>query len=264
MASTSDAVIVELEDAVSEANKPQARAAAAVFLDSLGAEHSERQRPSAWARVNRESLAADLEAVVKPTLAGVFLPKCTPAVLAEFDEIVGELERHRDAPARKLEAICLIESAEGLLALRDIVRHPRVRTLAVGEVDLLADLRMVRSDRTASVIDGFRARIVLGCAAAGLTAPVSPTSVDFADLDAFRESTRRMLELGFRSRTAIHPDQVAVINDVFTPSAAEIVEARDLMRRLAESPSGVALDSRGRLIDKAVIRQATEVLDRSS
>src|SRR5699024_3529023 len=115
----------------------------------------------------------------------------------------------------------------------------------LGEVDLLGDLRMSRTPRTSAAVELLRTQVVLHCAAAGLRPPVAPTSTAFRDLDDFRESTRLMLELGFRSRTAIHPGQVEVINDVFTPTSAEVEAAHDVVRRFESAREGVTTDASG-------------------
>ena len=74
--------------------------------------------------------------------------------------------------------------------------------------------------------------------------------------------TRTLLRQGFRARTALSPRQLPLINEVFTPSQEELEEARDVVRRLAET-GGVALDARGRFIDAAVARSAHEVIGRA-
>ena len=121
---------------------------------------------------------------------------------------------------------------------------------------------MSRTPRTAAAVDALRTQVVLHCAAAGLQPPIAPTSTEFRDLEGFRVSTRLMLELGFRSRTAVHPGQVAVINEVLTPTAQELAEAQDVLARFEAADSGVTMDAAGHLIDAAVVRHARDVIGR--
>jgi citrate lyase subunit beta/citryl-CoA lyase len=157
-----------------------------------------------------------------------------------------------------------VESAQGILSLAELVRHPRLVTLGIGEADLLGDLRMTRSDLSAAAVDLLRTQVVLHCAAAGLSAPVAPTSTAFRDLDAFARTSRHLLDLGFRSRTAVHPGQVGVINEVFSPDEKAVTEALAVVARFEAAEGGVTTDSAGRLIDAAVVREAQETLSRRS
>ncbi|KQP63511.1 hypothetical protein ASF47_15745 [Nocardioides sp. Leaf285] len=159
--------------------------------------------------------------------------------------------------------VALIESAEGLQTLQQMSTHPALTAFGIGEVDLLGDLRVTRTHRTEAVVLALRTQVVVAGAAAGLEAPVAPTSTDFRDLEAFAESTHLGVDLGFRSRTAIHPAQVPVIHDALTPTADEVAAARDVVGRYEASGSSVALDSAGRLIDGAVVRGARETLARA-
>ncbi|MBM9465231.1 CoA ester lyase [Aeromicrobium sp. YIM 150415] len=255
-----DAIILDLEDAVPLPAKDEARTALSAWL-------SEPSAPSAaetWVRVDPENASADLEAAVHPGLSGIFVAKCTAETVREIGDQLSERERRLGLAAGRIRMIGLIESAAALRDLTTIAQSPRVTTFAVGEVDLLADLRIERRPDTAPVIDGLRTSIVVACAAAGLTAPVAPTSTDYRDLDTFRATTHALSGIGFRSRTAIHPAQVPVIHDVLTPSPEAVESARAVVDRFERASGGVTTDDRGRLIDAAVVRGAREILARSA
>jgi citrate lyase subunit beta/citryl-CoA lyase len=258
-AGPADALILDLEDAVPLAEKAQARQAVRRWLDATDGQAG----PPCWVRVNAESIADDLDAVVRPGLDGIFLAKATPDRLAQAARTLNDLEPARDLP-HEVGVIGLVETARALLSLDEMAQSPRLVTFGIGEVDLLGDLRVSRTPRTAAAVDQLRTQVVLGCAAAGLRPPVAPTSTDFRDLDDFAETCRLMLELGFRSRTAIHPGQIAVIHEVFTPSAGEVEAALDVLARFDAAEGGVTVDDSGRLIDAAVVRGARETLGRRS
>lgn len=255
-ASGTDAVILDLEDAVPMDDKAPARAAVAAWLD----EARPQAGPETWVRVDATALPADVEAAARPGLDGLVLAKCSAAALTELDALLTPYETGRGAS--RVRVVGLVEDAAALVDLRALTTHPRLTTLGVGEVDLLGDLRMARGATTAHAVDQLRLQIVLHCAAAGLAAPVAPTSTDFRDLDTFRRTTRELVDLGFRSRTAIHPGQVAVIHDVLNPDEAALAAAQDVLDRFSLASGGVTVDRAGRLIDAAVIRAARETLAR--
>jgi citrate lyase subunit beta/citryl-CoA lyase len=258
-AGPADAVVLDLEDAVPLRQKETARAAVRTWLGQDRPRHAQQ-----WVRVNCGSIPQDLDAVVWPGLAGLFVAKCSRPAMREVAEVLGHLEVERGLSAAPVRVVGLLESAEAVLDLAELSRVPRLTTFGIGEVDLLADLRITRSHRSAAAVEALRGQVVLHCAAVGLCAPVAPTSTDFRDLDAFAESTRLMHDLGFRSRTAIHPAQVRVIHDVVTPSAEAVAAARNVLTRFEAAGGGVTTDELGRLIDAAVVREARETLARSA
>ena len=260
-AGPADAVVLDLEDAVPMAAKADARLEVRRWLEVAGAEAAEG-RAHTWVRVNADSLREDLDAVVRPGLSGLFLATCTPAVLEEAAAALAGLEPDRGLPPGGVRTVGLVESAAGLLELARMAAHARLDAFGIGEVDLLGDLRIVRGPRSEAAVVALRTQVVVHSAAAGLEAPVAPTSTDFRDLEAFAESTRTMLELGFRSRTAIHPAQVPVIHEVLTPTPDQVAAAQDVVRRFEAAGGGVTTDASGRLIDAAVVRGARETLAR--
>lgn len=265
--SSTDAILLDLEDSLPVEQKECGRWRAAAYLrasatEALARSVSSSKVPERWVRLNADSITDDLEAVVHPGLAGVFLAKCSAQGLAELAETLGRLEPVRGVAFGHVRVVGLVEDAATIARLPTIVASPRLTTLGVGEVDLLADLRMARAPSTASAVDALRLQVVVHCASAGLLAPVAPTSTDFRDLDVFAETTRYLHDLGFGSRTAIHPAQVPVVNDILTPRADTVAQAQDVVARFEAAAECVTTDEHGRMIDTAVVRQAREVLSR--
>ncbi|WP_281689440.1 HpcH/HpaI aldolase/citrate lyase family protein [Pseudonocardia thermophila] len=261
LVSGADDVIVDLEDAVPADAKDEARRACAALLaggPSSGAR--------VWARVNAHPahLADDLAAVVSPALTGIWVPKAEPALLAEVDERLTALERAAGLAEGSTAVIALIETAVGVLHAEEVGRSPRVVRLGIGEADLAGELRL-QPDHEANQLYGIRLAVVLASAAAGLAPPVGPVEIAVRDEERLRVSTTRLLRQGFRARTALHPRQIPVINEVFTPTAEEVAEARELLAVLDEAQrrgQATAVDAKGRLVDPAVVRGAQEILDR--
>jgi len=259
-----DALILDLEDAVAVAAKPEARSAVSDWL-SARQQTQQYDRVEVWVRVNADGVEEDLDAVVGPILRGVVVPKAEPAVLHEVDACLSRLESQRQVE-QPLALIGLVETACGLLAARGVAVSPRVHRLGIGEADLLAELRVVPS-ATREELTSLRLQVVVASAAAGIGAPIAPTSTDFRDLAALRQSTEALLGLGFRARTAIHPAQLATINEVFTPSAEQTERARRVVEAYEAAErqgTGVGTDEHGRMVDVAVVRSSREVLERSA
>jgi citrate lyase subunit beta/citryl-CoA lyase len=242
-----DALILDLEDAVPASEKADAREQVVSFLRQRA-----RERPEVWVRLNTGELLADDVAAITATGAdGVSLPKVSSSYdLERLDELLG--------PAG-LAVAALIESAAGVLSAPAIARAPRVVRLAIGEADLRAELGVDPSEDERELA-AIRTQIVLASAAAGIEPPIGPVSTDFTDLDAFRRSTEALRRLGFGARATIHPAQVGIVNEAFTPTAAAIAQARRLVDRYESSGGGVLLDDEGRMVDEAVVRAARRTL----
>lgn len=254
-----DAVIFDLEDSVPAEGKDAARALLASLLPGLG------PASGVWVRVDSASLDRDIPAVVGAVLAGIVVPKATPALLDAADAQLAAAERARGLPVGSVRVVALLESAYGVLHAEEVAAAPRVDRLGVGEADLVGELGLQPGPDRAELA-GIRLQVVLASAAAGIEPPIGPVDTSTTDLDALRTSTQGLLRQGFRARTAVHPRQLPVINKVFTPSAAEVARAREMVAGLEEARSrgsGVAVDSDGRILDAAVVRAARDVLARA-
>lgn len=246
--SGADAVVADLEDSVPPADKDAAREVVGDWLAQPA------PTPQRWVRIAGEVLDADLAATDASGTDGVLLATARVSGLARLDDWFA-------SSAADCPVVGLVEDAAGVTEIAAMAAHDRLLTVGVGEVDLLADLRVAPA--ATATVAALRLQVVLAAAAAGLAAPIAPTSTDFRDLEAFAESTRALVAAGFRSRTAIHPAQVPVVNEVLTPGEDELADARDVLERFERAGRGVTTDARGRLIDLAVVRAARETVARA-
>lgn len=249
-----DALIADLEDAVGPSHKEEAREHVRAWLEA-----GTPNGPQRWVRINANTLEADLGAVVTAALTGVVVPKSEPDQLAEVDALLWKLEADQGLTAGSVAVLPLLESAIGIQRVAEVAAAPRVLRLGLGEVDLAADLG-VTLDEERTILNPLRLQLVVASAAAGINRPVAPTSTAFRDLDGFRQSAERLRQQGFRGRTAIHPGQIAVIHEVFTPTADEIAAARDQLAHFNEAQEGGHVGKDGTFVDLAVIRNAREIL----
>lgn len=249
LASGTDAVVLDLEDAVTAANKDHARATVAEWVASC-----DPGDVQIWVRVNPGPLQEDdICAVLHPNLTGIWLPKVSSArEIEQADALLG---------ASGGVVSPLIETAAGVFAALEIARAPRVKFLQIGEVDLAADLGV---DGSAESLSFVRAQVVAASVAAGIDPPPAAVSRNFRDAEAFEADTRTLAGLGFVGRACIHPAQLEPVRTVFVPSEDRVQEAEELLADLEHATSGVAVDSKGFLIDEAVARTARRVVERGA
>lgn len=250
--SGADVVLVDLEDAVGTDRKDYARAATAELLAEPVA------GPAAvHVRVNALDgpwLAADLAALAGlPGLGGLRLPKVgSPADVGRVVRMLRDALGGGDLPG----LFPLLESALGVEnAFAIACADPAVRGIALGEADLRADLGLADEDALAWP----RVRTVVAARAAGLAPPAQSIYPDVRDLAGLAASCRRGRALGFLGRAAIHPRQLAVIEQAYLPSEPEIAAARETVAAADASPGALALPD-GRFIDPAVVAGAQRVL----
>lgn len=245
-----DAVILDLEDAVPMARKDEARDAVVGFLDALGGTYV----GAVWVRVNPGTLLeTDVTAISGFRFDGISLPKAS----------VDEVERlHALVRGLELAVMPLIETADALLHLPEIAAARGVVRLQIGEADLAAQLGIEPSE-DGREFAAIRSQVIVASAAAGIEPPVAPVSTDFHDRDALRASTIALRRMGFGARAAIHPRQVEVINDAFTPTPDEVAAARDIVDRFDNAGGGIVLDAQGRMVDEPIVRAARRVLARA-
>jgi citrate lyase subunit beta / citryl-CoA lyase len=241
-----DVVVVDLEDAVPLGHKGEARETLTRWLASAPVS-------PVWVRLNpAEELVADLASLrpLADRLAGVLLAK------AEEPEAVAE------AASLGRPLGLFLETAGAVLAAADLARLPGVAVLHLGEYDLAADVGLDAGEDE-SELAWARSQVVFASAAARLAPPPAPVSTVVGDATWFRGSTLRAARQGFVGRMCVHPSQVLIANEVFTPDAERLAGAEAMVARYEEalaSGAGVLLDGQGRMVDEAVVRSARRVL----
>jgi len=265
--SGSDAVILDLEDSVSEARKGDARKIVAEFLGGL--ERSD-QVPTMIVRVNALDTNwtdEDLETVISARPDAILLPKARSG--ADVQDIsnrisVLEAEAGLTAGSIKLHAL-MTETARGLLGAASFSgKSSRLEALAWGAEDLAVDVgASANRDENGVYTDVFRlARTLtlLAAADAGVE-PIDTVYTDFRDFDGLDRECRAAVRDGFSGKMAIHPAQVDIINAAFTPPEADLERAKRILQLFADAgPGAGVLSLDGKMIDKPHLRQAERVL----
>ncbi len=254
-----DAVILDLEDAVANAEKPAARQAVLNI-----AERPRRGR--LYVRVNAMSTEwgyADLVAMTVPGIDGIVLPKLESAdEIKAADWLIGALERQNGLKPRSLDLIPIVETAAGFTQLETIARAgTRVRRLAFGAGDFTLDLSITWTRDELELLP-YRSGFVAASRAAGLEAPLDTVWVDLQDADGFAQSAARVRGLGFQGKMCIHPDQIAPANAIFGPDAKAVAQARRVIAAFAEAEAkGLAsIQLEGRFIDYPIVHAARRIV----
>jgi malyl-CoA/(S)-citramalyl-CoA lyase len=282
-----DVVFLDLEDAVAPDDKERARANVIEAL--LGQDWT---RCTVSVRVNGLDThwcyrdIVDVVEAAGQVLDTVLVPKVGAPSDVEFvATLLDQIEQRNNWPAGRLGIHILIETAKGMANVEAIsrARPDRLEAMVFGVADYAASVRARTTNigganpEYAVLTDadegGTRAlhwgdqwhfgisRMVAACRAEGLR-PIDGPFGDFEDADGYRAAARRAAALGCEGKWAIHPAQVVLANEVFTPSEAEVVKARRILEAMEEAAKegkgAVALD--GRLIDAASIRMAEQLI----
>jgi citrate lyase subunit beta / citryl-CoA lyase len=257
VATRTDALIIDLEDAVAPPRKSIAREATHRALV--------RERPSQPIVIRINGLATpwwrdDVAMAREASPAAVMLPKTAgPEDIRSVADAFGD-----DASVSGLPGIVpLVETAAGVLHSEAIAAGPRVLAVALGGEDLAADVGFTRTD-SGIELQHARGHLVLACATARRDAIDTPSlDIDHPDRVALDAALAR--QLGFSGKLAIHPSQVRAINGAFDPTDAEVRWATSILNGLeGSSATGVgAITVAGRMVDKAVANAARLIIERA-
>ena len=268
MASGADGVIIDLEDSIAAASKESARKLALDFLKSA---QSRKDRPQLLVRINGLDTGmtdADLDAVVPGKPDAVLLPKAEGgATVIHLDAKLTVREALAGLPEGKIKILAqTVESPAGLFSAGSY-RNCSARLIGMtwGPEDLSAELG-AEANRE---IDGTltepyriaRAMCLFGAAAAKVSA-IETIYVNFRDTDLLRKDTELARRDGFTGRLAIHPAQVPVINEVFTPSTAQIEKAKAIVAAFEAKPGAGTVGMDGKMYDRPHLARAQALLQR--
>ncbi len=263
-----DALILDLEDSVTPEAKSGARDAVCGWLrdaDFGGRQKLVRINPlaSSWGE-------ADIVAVVACAPDGLVVPKVTEASeVASVDALVAEQERRAGLASGSVKLLPIgTETPGSAFRLPELAAHPRVDGLTWGSEDLSAELGAgaIRdaSGKYLEVFSLVRSLALLAAAAAGKQ-PVDTIYADIRDLDGLREDCRRAAAMGFTGKLTIHPDQVEIVNEMFTPGDADVADARELLEAAAEQrrQGRIAFRFKGQMVDVPHLKRARRILARA-
>jgi citrate lyase subunit beta / citryl-CoA lyase len=268
LALLADSLVLDLEDAVTPENKDSARDTVTHWLKQVNFGRQERM-----VRMNPLDTpwgVRDLEVTMQGRPDSYLVPKVrTKDDLFRIDTILSRMEREYGHPPGGVKLVVLAtETPQGLLNIRDFGSCPRVDALSWGAEDLSAAIGARRNrDEHGQFLEVFRyARIMtlLAATAAGVQ-PLDTVFVDIRDADGLRRECQEGAWMGFTGKITIHPSQIEVVNEVFSPSPADIAESRELLAAFEENRKAgrMAFSFKGQMVDVPHLTRARTILERA-
>jgi citrate lyase subunit beta / citryl-CoA lyase len=256
-----DVVIIDLEDAVPISEKAAARKTVAEKLGSLN-------NHKVIVRTNGTStpfFSDDLEAVLVSGIKGLIIPKVNDEVhMCRLHEQMCAIELKRSMPT--VPVIIMIESAKAVANIHQIAcfrpSPARLHSFAFGAADYTNDLGVSITEDGRELIYP-RSRLAVASRAAELPPPLdTPYMENLKDMQALENDALRAKQLGFGGKLCIHPDQIEVVNRIFSPSARELQQARNVVDVFEEAEKkGIGvIQVDGKFIDKPVFERAKQIL----
>ncbi len=261
-AAGADAVCLDLEDSIPPAEKAAARPLARGAIETMP-----RSGFALYVRVNGYATGLtedDLAAVVRPGLDGIVLSKAESAgIVADLDAHLGRLESEHGLEAGHVAIVPLIETAKGIMEAYDVCRASERITAAIfGAEDFATDMAIKRTD-AGEEVRWARSMVAVACRAAEVAAIDTPDP-NYSDEAHLARQMAFARSLGYTGKLCIHPTQVRIANEIFSPGEEEIAEARAIVEAferegLAKGIAAIAVD--GRMIDTPIYWRARRLVE---
>jgi citrate lyase subunit beta-like protein len=257
-----DCICMDMEDGVALNRKAVARAAIAKALQELDFGSSEK-----LARINAVGSGLeeeDIRAVLPYRPDGIVIPKVEALEQTQWgSEIIEASELANGWPVNSIRMLVGVETARGILNLKEITSHPRLDGIIFGGEDFAASIGVKRSESAIELLYARQA-LITACAAYGLQA-IDIVTIDFNDLEKVKREAEFGAGLGFSGKQIIHPNQVAPVQEAFTPDDESIAYAKRLVAAFEssqkEGKGAFALE--GQMIDMPLLKNAQKVLERA-
>jgi citrate lyase subunit beta/citryl-CoA lyase len=255
-----DVIVLDLEDAVPPNEKDAARSRLRVSIDSLKAAGK-----TVHVRVNHLDTGLtkdDLTAAIGPGLDGLLFPKAQGAAqVRELDVMIRERELHSDVRPGTVALIPMIETARGVLRCEEIAQaSTRIAGLALGGEDYAADIGVPRTNEANEF--EYARRVIIHCAVAYGLQPLDAIYATLHDEAGLLADARYARSIGMKGKYVVHPDQVATVNQVFSPTPQELESARKVVSAYDQAmKDGIGvIDVDGQLVDVPVANRARDLL----
>lgn len=260
LASDADCVILDLEDSVAISEKQNARAAAADLLKDVG----DRQVYIRANSIDTPFLFRDLTDCIRSRPTGIMLPKVESAEQIRWvDWLISQLERESGFPPGRIGLIALVETGRGIIEASSIAgASPRLKCIAFGAVDYTLDIGTKLSTEGHELYYA-RAHIVAASRAGGCEQPIDTVYPNFRDIEGLRKECEFVRNLGFQGKMVIHPAQIEIAHEVFSPTEDEISYARKVVEAFesAEKQGVASVNLDGKMIDYPVMNRAKQLLN---
>lgn len=258
----SDSIIFDLEDAVIDSEKDSARILLAHYLNEFPYE----QTFEIIVRVNSYSfldiLKADLNTLPLEKIDTIMFPKADIKSLQELDVLLSNFEKNFTSN-KKIKVIPIIETASSLIDVGNIAKQKRVSALLLGAEDLASDMGFTRSDKGDEIL--FARSMVNLAAKANNIETIDTPYTNTNNLEGLKNDCLIAKGLGLDSKSAIHPNHVAIINSIFSPNKEEINYSKTILEvaETAKKEGRGAFSYQGKMIDKPILDKAESILKKA-
>jgi len=257
-----DCICMDMEDGVALNRKAEARQTVARALQELDFGRSEK-----LARINAVGSGLeheDIHAVLPFRPDGIVIPKMEALEQIEWaSAIIGQAELENNWSINSIRMLVGVETARGILNLKEIASHPRLDGIIFGGEDFATSIGAVRTPEAWELFYA-RSAVVTACAAYALQA-IDIVTIEFRDLEKVRSEARFGAQLGYSGKQIIHPNQVVPVQEAFTPSDEAIAAARRLVEAFeqhqTQGTGAFALDDK--MIDMPLLKAAQNLLERA-
>lgn len=257
-----DSICMDMEDGTAVNKKAEARATIAKALQELDFGQSEK-----LARINSVGSGwekDDIEAVLPFHPDGIVIPKVESFEQVEWaGKIIEDAELKHGWKVNSIRILIGVETAKGILNLKEIAVHPRLDAIIFGGEDFAASIGAVRTKESVELLYARQA-VIVACAANELQ-PIDIVTIDYKDIEALRAESEFGARLGFVGKQIIHPAQVEPVQKAFTPSQEAVAYAKRIVETFEasqkEGKGAYSLD--GKMIDMPLLRNAKKVLERA-
>ncbi len=258
-----DCIVLDLEDAVPEAEKIETRAKVRAAVGTMS---------GAFITIRVNSLKTgltegDVDGIVAPGLDGIVLPMVVhPDEVERVDEMIGKAEAREGLPEGKIRMITTVETCLGILHGEAIAaaKSDRVITLALGSGDLTLDLDLptIRRDNTGDEIAFARSKLIYDARSAGLPRPVDGPYLAIRDFEGFEEDCKVARKLGYQGKICVYPPQAAIANRIFAPDPGEVEFCRKVVTEftaaLERGSASITVD--GVFVDYPILTKAQRII----
>ena len=257
-----DSICMDMEDGTAVNKKAEARATIARALQELDFGKSEK-----LARINSVGSGwekDDIEAVLPFHPDGIVIPKVESFEQVEWaGRIIEDAELRHGWKVNSIRILIGVETAKGIMNLKEIAVHPRLDAIIFGGEDFAASIGAVRTKDSIELLYARQA-VIVACAANDLQA-IDIVTIDYKDIEALRAESEFGARLGFVGKQIIHPAQVEPVQKAFTPGNEAVAYAKRIIETFEasqkEGKGAYSLD--GKMIDMPLLRNAKKVLERA-
>ncbi|MDD4056723.1 MAG: CoA ester lyase [Bacilli bacterium] len=253
-----DSVIFDLEDAVTLSEKESARELLKNFL--VVADLKQKEIMIRINGLDNEFAIADLECIVCDEIDTIMLPKARVSDIVYLDHVLTQIEQKKQLK-KKINIVPIIELASSLLEVEAIAEENRVDGILLGAEDLTSDMEVSRTEEGTEIFYP-RARIAMACKAHKIDAIDTPyTNVN--QLEGLKRDALIAKGLGMNAKACIHPNQIDMVNQIFSPTKQEILKAQKIIAAYEQEKKG-AFSLDGKMIDKPIIERSMKVIAKAN